>query len=111
MKPQLLLISLIAILAISCSQSPANTAPNVTASQAPAPIPEWKSGYRVFVTNETSGDLSIIDGTTHEVIANIPLGKRPRGIHASPDGNTIYVALSGSPIAGAWSRRKQTSSA
>jgi YVTN family beta-propeller protein len=28
------------------------------------------------------------------------LGKRPRGIHASPDGGTIYVALSGSPIAG-----------
>ena len=29
-----------------------------------------------------------------------PLGKRPRGIHASPDHKTIYVALSGSPIAG-----------
>ena len=28
------------------------------------------------------------------------LGKRPRGIHASPDKKTIYVALSGSPIAG-----------
>src|SRR4029077_15530905 len=37
---------------------------------------------------------------TNEVIATIPLGKRPRGIHASPDGKTIYVALSGSPIAG-----------
>ena len=30
----------------------------------------------------------------------MPLGKRPRGIHASRDGKTIYVALSGSPIAG-----------
>ena len=26
------------------------------------------------------------------------LGKRARGIHPSPDGKTIYVALSGSPI-------------
>jgi len=34
------------------------------------------------------------------VIATIPLGKRPRGIHASPDRKTIYVALSGSPIRG-----------
>ncbi len=91
-------LSLVARLAASCSQPPANTAPNATASKAPAAIPEWKSGSRIFVTNETSGDLSIIDGTSLEVIATIPLGKRPRGIHASPDGKTIYVALSGSPL-------------
>src|SRR4029453_7155673 len=35
-----------------------------------------------------------------EVISTVKLGKRPRGIHASPDRQTIYVALSGSPIAG-----------
>jgi YVTN family beta-propeller protein len=58
------------------------------------------SGYRVYVTNERSDNLSVIDSATHEVVATIPLGKRPRGIHASPDGKTIYVALSGSPIAG-----------
>ena len=56
-------------------------------------------GYRIYVTNERSGDLSIIDAATHEVIATVPLGKRPRGIHASLDRQTIYVALSGSPIA------------
>lgn len=49
--------------------------------------------------NQTSGDLSIIDGATLEVIGTVPLGKRPRGINASPDGKTIYVALSGSPLA------------
>jgi YVTN family beta-propeller protein len=56
--------------------------------------------YLVYVTNETSGDLSIIDPVKMEVITTVPLGKRPRGIHASPDRKTIYVALSGSPIAG-----------
>src|SRR5882724_617810 len=56
--------------------------------------------YHVYVTNETSGDLSVIDPTTMEVVATVPLGKRPRGIHASPDRKTIYVALSGSPIGG-----------
>ena len=99
MKPQLLIVCIVVFLAASCSNPPANTAPNATASKAPAPIPEWKSGYRVFVTNETSGDLSIIDGTTLEVIGTVKLGKRPRGIHASPDQKTIYVALSGSPLA------------
>ncbi len=57
-------------------------------------------GYRVYVTNEVSGDLTIIDSETMKVEARVPLGKRPRGIHASADGKTIYVALSGSPIAG-----------
>ncbi len=57
-------------------------------------------GFRIYVTNENSGDLSVIDSSTLEVTATIPLGKRPRGIHASPDGKTIYVALSGSPIGG-----------
>ena len=57
-------------------------------------------GPRLYVTNEASGDLSVIDARTYDVIATVPLGKRPRGIHASPDGKSIYVALSGSPIAG-----------
>src|SRR5580698_10771387 len=60
---------------------------------------EKPSGYRIYITNEISGDLSVIDSTTMDVVSTVPLGKRPRGIHASPDGKTIYVALSGSPPA------------
>ena len=48
--------------------------------------PDKPKGYRIYVTNERSGDLSVIDSTTHEVVSTVPLGKRPRGIHASPDG-------------------------
>ena len=62
--------------------------------------PEKPKGFRIYVTNERSGDLSVIDSETYSVVATVPLGKRPRGIHASPDGKLIYVALSGSPIAG-----------
>jgi YVTN family beta-propeller protein len=58
------------------------------------------SAFRLYVTNEASGDLTVIDSATYEVIETVPLGKRPRGIHPSPDGQTIYVAVSGSPIAG-----------
>src|SRR5688572_29148924 len=75
---------------------PANETPPA-ADTAPSTSP---GAYRIYVTNERSGDLSIIDSTTHEVVATVPLGKRPRAIHASPDRQTIYVALSGSPIAG-----------
>ena len=62
--------------------------------------PAQASTFRIYVTNEVSGDMTIIDPATYTAVATVPLGKRPRGIHASPDGKTIYVALSGSPIAG-----------
>src|SRR5438128_2462816 len=56
--------------------------------------------YWVCVSNEISDDVTVIDGLTQKVVATIPAGKRPRGIHASPDGAHLYVALSGSPLAG-----------
>src|SRR5438477_5473684 len=54
--------------------------------------------YRVYISNEGSGDLSIIDPSKMEA-QTVPIGKRARGIHPSPDGKLIYVALSGSPFA------------
>ncbi len=54
--------------------------------------------YEIYVSNEKSGDLTVIDGARLEAVATIPVGKRPRGIHASPDGRAVYVALSGTPI-------------
>src|ERR1022692_4808141 len=54
--------------------------------------------YQIFVSNEKSGDLTVINGADFKVTATIPVGKRPRGVHASPDGKTVYVALSGTPI-------------
>jgi YVTN family beta-propeller protein len=57
-------------------------------------------GYRVLVTNERGGTLSVIDGQTRKLVATVPLGKRPRGLKLSHDGKLLYVALSGSPIAG-----------
>lgn len=64
------------------------------------PKPGLAVGYRVLVTNERSGTLSVIDGASRKVIATVALGKRPRGLKPSPDGKSLYVALSGSPIAG-----------
>src|SRR5579872_4356177 len=54
--------------------------------------------YQIFVSEEHSGDVTVINGGNFEVTGTIHAGKRPRGIHASPDGKTIYVALSGTPI-------------
>ena len=53
--------------------------------------------YLVFVSNERSGDITVIDGASEEVVGTFPVGKRPRGIHATPDGRRVFVTLSGSP--------------
>lgn len=58
------------------------------------------AGPRLYVSNEMSGTVSVVDPVAHRVVATIPVGKRPRGIRASRDGRTVFVALSGSPIAG-----------
>lgn len=72
----------------------------IAALAATLPTFAAAAGYQVYVTNERSGDVTVIDGTTFKVVDTIPVGKRPRGIHASPDGRTVYVALSGTPIEG-----------
>src|SRR6266542_5838280 len=54
-------------------------------------------GYLVFVSNERSGDITVIDGATDAVVTTFKAGKRPRGIHATPDGKRLFVTLSGSP--------------
>src|SRR5467141_2408871 len=53
--------------------------------------------YFVYVSNEHSGDISVIDGATDAVVATFKAGKRPRGIHAAPDAKRLFVTLSGSP--------------
>ncbi len=56
------------------------------------------AAYEIFVSNEKSGDITVISGADFKAVATIPAGKRPRGLHASPDGRLVYVALSGTPI-------------
>lgn len=82
----------------SAGSAAQSAAPGIPATE-PGSVPPLQAGsYRVLVTNERSGDLSVIDGDTRQVIARVPLGKRPRGLKISPDGSHLYVALSGSPI-------------
>jgi len=91
MKTSLLVVAILA-LGARCSRFPQQSERSEPAAR--------QSAFRIYVTNEASGDLTIIDPAGYNVVATVPLGKRPRGIHASPDRKTIYVALSGSPIAG-----------
>src|SRR5215469_7224754 len=54
--------------------------------------------YEIFVSNEKSGDVTVIDGGTLESVATFHVGKRPRGIRSTRDGKRVYVSVSGTPI-------------
>src|SRR5579863_1237440 len=47
---------------------------------------------RVYVTNPSENDISVIDQNSNSVIATIPVGNDPRGIVVTPDGSKVYVA-------------------
>jgi YVTN family beta-propeller protein len=68
------------------------------AFSAAAPASLQAASYQVWITNERSGDVTVVNGSDLSVAATIAVGKRPRGIHVSPDGKLVYVALSGTPI-------------
>jgi YVTN family beta-propeller protein len=52
------------------------------------------------VTDETGGHVVVINAESGEVAGRYSVGKRPRGLRLSRDGAQLFVALSGSPIAG-----------
>ena len=100
LNARVMLASLILLAAVSACGGGTQQQPEQAAAPPAAPAPEPpKAPYYVYVTNEIGGDLTAIDGGTNQVVATIPLGKRPRGIKVSPDGTKLFVALSGSPPA------------
>src|SRR5688572_14922670 len=84
------------LLAASCNRSPSPSETASPSSAAPAPAPP---GVRVLVSDETGGNVVVVDPDSGQVVTRITVGKRPRGLRLSPDGTQLYVALSGSPIA------------
>ena len=64
--------------AAACGQSEPAPAPEPPAPAAPP-------GPRLYVSDETGGNVVVIDPTAGTVIETIPVGKRPRGIVLSRD--------------------------
>jgi YVTN family beta-propeller protein len=61
-----------------------------------APHHDARAEVRVFVTNEKSNGVTVIDAVPRSVVKTIALGQRPRGVAVSPDGRRVYVANSNS---------------
>lgn len=48
----------------------------------------------IYISNERSNDVTVLDRETMEVIDQFNVGPRPRGITISPDGSELYVCVS-----------------
>src|SRR4249920_596062 len=83
-----ILLGALGILTLGCGR---REAPPAEAGSGPPP------GEYVYVSNEDSRNITVIDAATDSVVTTIEVGTRPRGVKVSPDGRTVYVALSGSP--------------
>jgi YVTN family beta-propeller protein len=83
------------LLLASCKEQPALGGRGDTAESAAGR--KTAGGELAYVTNEDGQNLTVIDTRSDSVVATIPVGTRPRGVKVSPDGRTVYVALSGSP--------------
>ena len=60
-------------------------------------LPTAQATGRAYVSNEDGESVSVLDTRKGEVIATVPVGKRPRGLKLNRDGSLLYVAVSGLP--------------
>src|SRR3954467_10268521 len=52
------------------------------------------AAYTVYVSNEKSNSISVIDSATLEIKQTIPVGQRPRGIMLTKDGKNLLICAS-----------------
>jgi len=69
------------------------TIPNSVNTVALAVSPD---GSKIYVTNNNSGNVSVIATGTNTVIATIAVGLNPLGVAVTPDNSKVYVANEGS---------------
>src|SRR5256885_14878145 len=78
--------------------------PAILSGALPPPLARaallWPAGARAaraYVSNEDDGTVTVIDTQRLAALATVTVGKRPRGLVLSPDGASLYVALTGLP--------------
>src|SRR5688572_16925234 len=87
-----LLTTSVAIGVLAASSCGKKSLPNASKGSDEKAPGAAESAGRLLVTNEDSGDITIIDLARGEVAATVAVGKRPRGIRVSPDQKLVFVA-------------------
>jgi len=59
--------------------------------QDPESFDVSRDGRTLYVSNEESAEMSVLDLTAAKVIAKVPVGGEPEGVTLRPDGKFVYV--------------------
>jgi YVTN family beta-propeller protein len=62
-----------------------------TVGNQPFGVAVTPDGSKVYVANEVSASVSVIDTATNTVVGTIPVGNFPIGVAVIPDGSKVYV--------------------
>jgi YVTN family beta-propeller protein len=68
----------------------------VPADTAPEGVAVSPDHSHVYIADNGSARVSVLDARTDEIVATVPVGKDPSGVGLSPDGRYLYVADGGS---------------
>ncbi len=60
--------------------------------RSPIQVAVSRDGARVFVSNHTGGQLTVIDANSRKVVKEVRTGRGPHGVAVTADGKTAYVA-------------------
>ena len=91
--------------------------PLLDSPELPSSPPRSRGGFRmalspdqrlVYITEDETWQVEVIDLKKAESVALIPLSHQPSGIAVSPDGGTVYVGHSGIPWVSVIDTRSQT---
>ena len=69
-----------------------HTAKEVRAGDIPCAVAVDESSGKAYVPNFRSGDISVIDGATDEVVASVKVGPKPQAIAVDSSNHKVYVA-------------------
>ncbi len=65
---------------------------SITAGSGPVGMALNPATERIYVANQSSNNVTVIDATTNLVVTTIPVGKAPSAVAVNAQTNTIYVA-------------------
>lgn len=75
--------------------APNNTINTIQVGRDPRAIAISPDGRYLYISNQSSSAMSVVDTDTDTVTATIPVGATPFGVAVSPDGRRVYVANDG----------------
>jgi YVTN family beta-propeller protein len=73
----------------------ASTTVEVEVGATPLGVAVAPDGSRVYVTNQGSHNVSVIDAATNQELVQVPVGLFPFGVAVHPNGSHVYVANRG----------------